>query len=422
MREIVESFVVETQDILDGLHEDLLELEKSVDAALIDRVFRAVHTVKGTSSFLGLEQLNTLAHYFEDVLNRLRRNEIAFHPEMMDVLFTSFERMTDLLQQVLDRDIAPLPLEELYGDLAALCVPAPGGDGAGGEPALAHRVAEGGTKQAAGAQPGRTYPRSGSMRVDVERLERLLALAGEVIASGSAVSRIAAEMAAEYGDLPQLKGLHDHTRRLERLAAEIHSLARTTRVVEAQRLFSKFSRVARDLGLSLNKDIRIACAGSDTRIERSQADEIGEALLHLIRNAVDHGIEPRDVRRTRGKPEEGTISLRAERTTDRIVITVADDGRGLNPEVIRRRASALGFLSHEEAASLPDSRLYELIWEPGFTTTDVANTVSGRGVGMDVVRTMATRAGGSVEVCSAFGRGLAITLSLPSVEPHSTSP
>lgn len=421
MQEIVESFVAETQDILDGLYEDLLALELAADAERIDSVFRAVHTVKGTSSFLGLDQLNALAHHFEDVLNRLRRGDVAFRPEMMDVLFASFDHMAALLQQVLDREITPLPLENLYRALSALCEPAASGDGAVREPALTQELPAGLTKSPAEPQAIRARPRSGSIRVDPDRLEALMDLAGEMTAHGKALTRLAGDLKAIHGETPVLHNLADHTNHVERLAREIRTVVRSTRVVEVDRIFSKFPRVARDLGESLNKDVRIACTGAQTRIDRSQADDVGEALLHLIRNAVDHGIEPRDQRRAQGKPEAGTITLSAERQPGRIVISVADDGCGLDPDAMRPRAAALGFLSEEEAASLPDSRICDLIWEPGFSTTDVANRMSGRGVGMDVVRTMVSRAGGSVEVRSIPGRGMSVTLSLPSCMPHCVS-
>lgn len=417
MQEIVESFVVETQDILDGLNEDLLQLEKAADPSLVDNVFRAVHTVKGTSSFLGLEQLNILAHHFEDVLNRLRRGEIAFRPEMMDVLFEAFDQMAALLQQVLDRDIAPLPLDELLDNLKALCDSASGGDGAIGESPLASKIAV----QAKKPSPRKTPDRSASVRVDIDRLDDLIELVGELTASRNALSRIVDDLEKTHGPIPQLTDLHSNTERIDALATAIRSVVLTTRIVTVERIFSKFPRVARDLGRSLDKDIRIACTGSETQIDRSLADEIGEALLHLIRNAIDHGIEPRDVRRSRNKPEEGTITLHADQRGDRIDISVEDDGRGLDPEAIRRKAAALGRLTEQEATALPETEIYDLIWEPGFSTTDVANTVSGRGVGMDVVRTTVSRVGGSIDVHSTPGRGMRITLSLPSCVPDTTS-
>lgn len=421
MREIVESFVLETQDILDELNEDLLQLEQEGDASLVDKVFRAVHTVKGTSSFLGLDQLNTLAHHFEDVLNRLRRGELVFRPEMMDVLFQAFDQMTALLQQVLDREIAPLPLDDLFQDLDDLSASASGGDGAVGEPAIAREISAHERKPVACTRTDRTAHRSGSVRVDIDRLDDLIDLVGELTASRNALSRIVDDLKTAYGPMPQLDDLHDNTDRIHALTAEIRSVVLTTRIVTVDRIFSKFPRVARDLGRSLDKDIRIACTGSDTPIDRSLADEIGEALLHLIRNAIDHGIERRDLRRARNKPEGGTITLRAEKAGDRLAISVEDDGRGLDPEAIRRKAAALGRLSEREADELSDSEIYDLIWEPGFSTTDVANRVSGRGVGMDVVRTTVSRVGGSIDVQSTPGHGMRITLLLPSSLPDATS-
>ncbi|MEX2400075.1 MAG: ATP-binding protein [Rhodothermales bacterium] len=414
MQEVVESFVVETQDILEELYADLLRLEETTDPSLVERVFRAVHTVKGTSSFLGLDQLNTLTHHFEEVLNLQRKGNISFHPELMDVLFAAFDRMSALLQQVLGGAIEPLPLDDLLSDLQALAESDPSGDGALGTPNMAERaVSEAPRRRSSLSPTARTGRRGGSVRIAVERLDDLMSIVDELTTSRDALANVVTDLERAYGPIPQVGCLNDNTARIESLTTELQSLVETTRMVAVESVFNKFPRVARDLGRSLNKDIQVACLGAETQLDRTFAEKIGEALLHLIRNAIDHGIEPRDERLRCGKEPEGTITLEAEHCDGMVEISVADDGRGLDPDTILRKAMAADRLTHEQAAELPEQAVFDLIWEHGFSTTDVANQLSGRGVGMDVVRTTVLHLGGSVDVQSTRGEGTRFTLRIP---------
>lgn len=411
MREIVESFVEETRDILDELDGDLLRLKEAADPSLVDKVFRAVHTIKGTSSFLGLDQLNTLAHHFEDVLNRLRTGAIAFEPGMMDVLFEAFDCMSELLQQVLDRRIVPIPLDELFADLKALSEATRRGDGPVGDPS--GRAVAGPGSSSSGAPTPRPLRRGASVRVSIEDLDELMTLANELTTSRNALARIVEDLEGSIAPTCQVGNLHEETDRIGSLARDLRAAVLSTRMLTVEHIFSKFPRVARDLGRSLDKAVRVVYSGSATEVDRLVADEVGGALLHLIRNAIDHGIEPGDERAARGKPREGTITLHAAPIDRHVEISVEDDGRGLDPEAILRKAAALGRLTEQQAAALPADEVYDVIWEAGFSTKDVANQVSGRGVGLDVVRTTVSRLGGTVEIESTPGRGTRFTLSIP---------
>ncbi|MEX0748384.1 MAG: chemotaxis protein CheA [Rhodothermales bacterium] len=426
MREIVESFVVETQEIFDDLNNDLLRLEQAEDPSpLIDKIFRAVHTVKGTSGFLNLEQLSILTHHFEDVLNRLRKGALTFHPGMLDVMFGAFDLMNVLLQQILDEQIQSLPLEGLLADLISLAedgyhaehvshlgpenrTPAVHTAGDEGEPAGLESVAG-----ASGESRLQQVRRSESVRVSVERLDDLLSLVGELVLTRNRLARLVGDVDNADGVRDSSSQLAETSAQIDFITSELQSAVMRTRMVPVGRVFSKFPRIAHDLARDLGKKVELEIEGGETELDKSLVDEIGDPLLHLIRNAIDHGIEPPAERRRRGKPEKGRILLRAAHEGDRIVITVEDDGAGIDSEVMRSKAVGRGILTDDEAISLKESEVFDLIFRPGFSTLEKATRVSGRGVGMDVVKTIIGRMNSNVRVDSTAGTGTTFTLRLP---------
>ena len=426
MREIVESFVVETQEIFDDLNNDLLRLEQAEDPSqLIDNIFRAVHTVKGTSGFLSLEQLSILTHHFEDVLNRLRKGTLTFHPGMLDVMFGTFDLMNVLLQQVLDEQIQPLPLEGLLADLTSLAEEGyPTGHVSDFEteshpPPVPAEIAPDTPSdpepeaESSGESRLPQVKRSESVRVSVERLDDLLSLVGELVLTRNRLARLVGDFEDAEQARESVSQLSDASAQIDFLTSELQSAVMHTRMVPVGRVFSKFPRIAHDLARDLGKKVELEIEGGDTELDKSLVDEIGDPLVHLVRNAIDHGIEAPAERRRKGKPESGRILLRAAHEGDRIVITISDDGAGIDPEVMRRKAVGRGILTDEEAVSLKESDLFDLIFRPGFSTLEKATQVSGRGVGMDVVKTVIGRMNGSVRVESTAGAGTKFTLRLP---------
>lgn len=430
MREIVESFVVETQEIFDDLNNDLLRLEHAEDTLpIIDKIFRAVHTVKGTSGFLSLEQLNLLAHRFEDVLNRLRRGEVTFHPGMMDVMFAAFDLMNVLLQQVLDSTIEPVPMEGLLDDLEQLAREGfPDGyefetDAGPWSPALPQLREQLATHDDASPNHSQHVPKSddgtrrsrGSdhVRVSVERLDELLSLVGELVLSRNRIARIVSDLHNHPVERERLSELGEASSQLDATTSQLQSAVMQTRMVPIGRAFSRFQRVVRDLAKELGKDVELVLEGTDTELDKSIVDEIGDPLLHLIRNAVDHGIESPAERRRLGKPECGRVYLRAAHDGSHIVITMEDDGSGIDSEALRRRAVGRGFADKQEADAMSTEDLTALIFRPGFSTNDEATRISGRGVGLDVVKTAVNRLGGDVLVQFEQGRGTRFSLRLP---------
>ncbi len=436
MKEIVQSFVVETQEIFDELNDDLLRLERAEDTRpIIDEIFRAVHTVKGTSSFLNLEQLTTLTHHFEDVLNRLRRRDVTVHPGMMDVMFAAFDVMNVLLQQVLDGSIETFPMDGLLNDLETLAEEGYSGDGAlagrhlpapvplsgkngPDEPSLSDDPVVTAPPAAAvrttlaedAAVRSRT---SESVRVSVDRIDDLIGLVGELGLSRDRIMRVVNELAHVEPHLVRPDELSEACELLNSVASELHSAVLQIRMVPVGTVFSRFRRVARDLAKELGKEVEFDVEGEETELDRSLIDEIADPLLHLVRNAIDHGIEAPSERKKHDKPVHGRVLLKAKPHRNAVIVTIEDDGIGIDVTSLRRRAVECGFGTEREIEAMSASDVRNLIFRAGFTAQDKANRISGRGVGLDVVKTSIDRLGGQVRVASEPGRSTCFTVRLP---------
>jgi len=477
MQEIVESFVVEATEIYDGLEGDLLQLEQTPDdAELVDEIFRDVHTVKGTAGFLSLDQLSTLAHRFEEVLDALREGEVDFEPAMTDVMLCAYDHMKVLTQQVVDRDLQPLDLDELLDALEAInegsfdpddvtlpsadasaevASQAPevggssedasdgsvesedeSGDGTEGDAAEARESAA--EESSSDAPDGSSQSESGSssssrsssgkapdtIRVEVSRLNRLMDLVGELVLGRNRLLQLISDLETERTStsgsgadtqrLGELLGeLEEASDKVDFTTSELQSAVMRTRMVEVGQVFNKFPRVVRDLSREFDKKIDLVVEGEGTELDKSLVEEIGDPLLHLVRNAADHGVERPEERKEKGKDPRGEIRLSASHAGNHIIIEVADDGAGLDPEALKQKAIGKGILSETEAEDMTDAEAYQLIFRPGFSTTEQVGQVSGRGVGMDVVKTNLSELNGTIDIDSTLGKGTRFRLKLP---------
>ncbi|CAM3321939.1 chemotaxis protein CheA [Rhodothermus bifroesti] len=419
MREIVESFVVETREIFEDLEADLLQLEKNPsDRQLIDKIFRAVHTVKGTSGFLSLEQLSLLAHHFEDVLNRLRRGTLAFEASMMDVLFEAFDRMKLLLQQVIDRNLYPIALESTLQKLQAIATGqavAPQSQAPPKEPmpvtAPSHNEATSPNTGGDGQLAHRDQ-HTETIRVEVRRLDNLMDLVGELVLGRNRLLQLLSDL-HNGADGEAMRELADTTAQIDFITTELQSAVMHTRMVQIGRVFNKFPRLVRDLAREFNKQIELIIEGEETELDKSLIEEISDPLVHLIRNAADHGIEDPETRRAQGKPPTGRIRLAAAQEGNHIVIEVEDDGAGIDPKKLKAKAVEKQLITEKEAAEMSDREALELIFRAGFSTAQRVSKVSGRGVGMDVVKTNITKLNGTINIHSVPGQGTRFTLKLP---------
>lgn len=446
MAEILESFIIETREIFERLGQDLLTLEKgNADSDLLNSIFRAVHTVKGTSSFLGLDQMTSLAHVFEDVLNKLRRGEISVSSDKMDVMFEAYDIMKDLLQRIESKNLQKIDLTEIQAKLkvigqvgmAAPDVPAvPAAEPPVAAPVEADDAAEPVQPESAPApspapaaaaplpakQAPAQHPETGgsaakavdtTIRVDVARLDSLMNLVGELVLGRNRLTQIAYLMNQQHEGIPITKDLTETSSQIDFITTELQMAVMKTRMVPIAKVFNKLPRLVRDLMKETGREIELTLFGEDTELDKSIIEELNDPLIHLMRNAADHGLEPPAERKAAGKPERGTIAVRAEHEGNHIVISVADDGRGMDPEKLKAKGIEKGLITEAQAREMTKSDAFNLIFAPGFSTAAKVTNVSGRGVGMDVVRTNITKLKGIIEIESDLGKGSKIIIKLP---------
>ncbi|MFQ5887508.1 MAG: chemotaxis protein CheA, partial [Candidatus Hydrothermarchaeales archaeon] len=244
-----------------------------------------------------------------------------------------------------------------------------------------------------------------SIRVGTDRLDALVNLVGEMVINKSRLSQIASEADQEP--------LNNALTALERLLRDLQDLGMSMRLVKVAHVFDRFPRMVRDLAKEMGKDVEFTVEGKEIELDRTVLDRLGDPLVHLLRNCIDHGIEPPEEREKNGKPKKGVVKLSARRIKDHVEIAVEDDGRGINPEELKKAAVRKGFLSSKEAEKLNEEEAIDLIFKPGFSGAKKVTDVSGRGVGMDVVKNMVTKLGGSIQVSSTKGKGSVLSLKLP---------
>ena len=448
MAELLESFTVETNEIYEKLGPDLLELEKNpTDKELHNRIFRAVHTVKGTSGFLGLDQMTELAHVFEDVLNKIRKGELTVTRHRMDVMFDAFDVLKELLVRVETRNGEAIDLTAIKARLvsitvdgapeptaapaaapaaaaAATPVPAVAVADASAEPAeeptsddaeQEHVAVQAEHKEKQPSGPVTTQPKlsESTIRVDVQRLDELMNLVGELVLGRNRLSQINFKMNETLENNPMVKDLADTSSQIDLITTELQMAVMKTRMVQIAKVFNKLPRLVRDLSRELGKEIDLQMMGEETELDKSIIEEINDPLVHILRNAADHGIERPEERVKKGKEAKGRIVVKADHEGNHIAISIADDGKGIDPEKISAKAIEKGVITPEQAAEMSKREILNLIFAPGFSTAEKVSAVSGRGVGMDVVKTNITKLKGIVDIESETGQGSTIIIKLP---------
>ncbi len=417
MKELLESFLVETNEILESLGQDLVKLENEpTNAELHNTIFRAVHTVKGTSSFLGFEQLTRLAHAFEDLLNRIRRNELTVSSLIGDVLLEGFDSLKDLVRRIEARDMSLVDLSEVLGKLkVALKGNAPGGDVASNALPDSRRGESKGVKPAEKKEPagqGKGISEQ-TIRVDVNRLDSLMNLVGELVLARNQLAQVAGNMAEEHENLKITRSLADANSQIDFITTELQMAVMKTRMVPVGKLFGKLPRLLRDLTRETGKEIELLLFGEETDLDKSIIEELNDPLVHIIRNSADHGIEAPNDREKAGKSSKGTVIVKAEHEGNSIVISIQDDGKGMDPAILKRKGVEKGLITEAQAREMSKKEAFNLIFAPGFSTAAKVTNVSGRGVGMDVVRTNIAKLKGIIEIESEVGKGTKLILKLP---------
>jgi two-component system chemotaxis sensor kinase CheA len=255
--------------------------------------------------------------------------------------------------------------------------------------------------------------RDNSIRVDTTRLDQVLNLSGEIGLTKNRLNALRSDILNGRSDTETLHALDQAVSQLDLLVSDLQNAVMKTRMQPVGRLFQKYPRIARDLARSLGKDVELVLVGEETEIDKTMIEDLSDPIIHLIRNAVDHGVESTEDRRAAGKPEKSQVRLEARQEGDHIVLIVSDDGRGMNAERLRAKALAKGIITDEEANTMDERQSFNLVMLPGFSTKDVASDVSGRGVGMDVVKTNIQKLNGSIEIKSTLGKGSTFIISLP---------
>jgi two-component system chemotaxis sensor kinase CheA len=448
--ELMGEFVTESRECIEGAEAALLRLETDPDnSEAINTVFRAFHTIKGTSGFLGIPAVSELAHHAESLLSRIREHEIQCKGGYADLALRSADMLKKLgqgVQDVLKGSQAFLP-SDYYELLKILAKPEAAGISADEDAGSRLRLRVGDILVAGGrsvreqveaaegakgenpigmalvkanaasvkdvAEALRTQQRiaglekapESSMRVRTDRLDRLIDMIGELVIAQSMIAQDKIVMAGNHHDL--LKKV-THTGKIVR---ELHDLSMSIRMVPLKAAFQKMARLVRDLAHKSGKAINFVSVGEETEIDRNMVDVIADPLVHMVRNAVDHGIEYPEIREQNGKPRMGTVRLSAYHSGGNVVVVLTDDGKGLDRDKIVAKAIDKGLI--ESDMGLSDGEVFNLIFAPGFSTADKITEVSGRGVGMDVVRRNVEALRGHVEISSVPGQGCAFTLRLP---------
>lgn len=394
-------FLSDSRDHLHRCNELLLAWERAPGTTFpTAELFRAFHTVKGSSSALGHVPIAELAHGGEQLLGAIREGALSPSRHLVDLLFHTIDGLSEGVEAV-GRGEEPAAGPTLLTALLAL-VPEPS------QPSAAPPIERRATPRAtvvsvptvAPTKPGT----SRQVRVDLDRLDALVNQVNELV--------VARNRLADLADREIGSELEQVSSRLSGLVSRLHATVIWARMASVEEVFARFPRLVRDLARELGKEIRLELQGTEIELDRSVLDVMGDPLTHLIRNAADHGLETPAERVAAGKPREGTIRLRAERTPEEVTLTVADDGQGIDRAAIRRRAIDRNLLP--EDAPMPDAvGLLHLLAHPGFTTRSEVTQVSGRGVGVDAVLERVRAMGGRMELKTSPGRGTTILLRLP---------
>jgi len=403
---LVQTFKAEAEESLGRMEEALVALEHSPeDKELLHTIFRVAHTLKGNAAALGYTGLTEFAHRLEDCLDRLLKGTARAGTELITTLLKS----VDALREQISASLAGnLELQESHKELLGRlledsenCFGATS-PAASTPPALERRSSPGRRKEDAQAW----HEGARTLRVDIDKLDRMLNLTGEIAIARGRLRQMLDDLAGHGGD----DALEVH-RDSDRLFLDLQELVMKIRMVPIGPTFRQHIRTVRDLATSSGKQARLEIEGEDVEVDTTVVNLIRDPLTHMLRNAVDHGIEPPEKRLAAGKDPCGVVRLRAFHDTGNIVIQLSDDGEGLNRKRILERARANGLVGESEKIS--DADIYRLIFEPGFSTATRVTDVSGRGVGMDVVRRNIEALRGTVAVESKEGAGTTLTIRLP---------
>jgi len=421
LKEIVGEFILESKELLEIATADMLAFEKEGSDELINNVFRGIHTIKGTSSFLNFNNLSRLAHVSEDLLGKIKKKEIEPRKEVIDSLLKSFDMMKMILENIETRGDDQVDIEEILRMLEDI---SKGGSPAGGqigemdetqsvseeekeEGIIAHKDQEKFT------QRKRAQREEQTIRIDVKKLDDLMNLVGELVLGKNRLMVLSQSARVSGLSEQVIENLSEVTNYIELVTNELQLSVMKARLVPISRVFSKIPRMVRELCNEFKKEVELEIKGEETELDKSLIEVLHDPMVHIVRNSIDHGIETPEERVAKGKMRKGLLSISARNEGNHIIIEVFDDGKGIDTKAIKEKVKEKGLIGEEELNSMSEKEIMNLVFLPGLSTAKTVTKVSGRGVGMDVVKTNIERLNGQVCIDSEFGRWTKLTLKLP---------
>lgn len=425
MDDLVVEFITETNESLEELDNDLVNLEQNPnDHALLSKIFRLMHTIKGTCGFLNLPKLEKIAHHAENVLGRFRDGDLEVTPAYVGLIFESIDTIKFIVGEIAmngaepDTDSSTLirKLDEVYEGKVAGIAPAAdeAKDKAMDEAEMEAEenfsqsnddIAPPPSSSISQQNQNQNQNQNHTLRVNVDLLENLMTMVSELVLTRNQIMQILRNQGESEFYAP--------LQRLNLVVSDLQEGVMKTRMQPIGNAWSKLPRIIRDLAVELDKKVDLIMLGQDTELDRQILEFIKDPLTHMVRNSADHGIEIPAARIAAGKPETGTITLNAYHEGGHIIISISDDGKGLSTAKIKEKILGNGLANAEELAGMSEQQIHQFIFRAGFSTADKVTSVSGRGVGMDVVRTNIERIGGSIELRSKEGEGSVFTIKIP---------
>jgi two-component system chemotaxis sensor kinase CheA len=405
--DITQEFLVESAENLARLDEEIVKLEQDrKNARLLDSIFRTIHTIKGTGGMLGFSGIEGIAHLTENLLSQLRNGERELSSQLVSLILQSVDAIKGKLAAIETTGKEGSISYESLREQLKLASEASKGDVP--QPLPVEKTKPIPTAKPAESdapQTPKTLPEDSTIRVDVVLLDRLMNLVGELV--------LARNQILQFNTSQDDSTLHATSQRLDLITTELQEGVMKTRMQPIGTVWNKLPRVVRDLAASSKKSIRLEMDGAETELDRTIIEAIKDPLTHLVRNCCDHGVETPESRKQAGKPEQGTISLRAYHEGGQVNIEISDDGAGIDPQRLKEKAKQKGLLRAEHADRMSDREVLDLIFLPGFSTAEKVTNISGRGVGMDVVKTNIEKIGGAVDLTSKPGQGTIFKVKIP---------
>ncbi|CAN2050426.1 two-component system, chemotaxis family, sensor kinase CheA [Candidatus Magnetomoraceae bacterium gMMP-13] len=407
IQEMKKDFFEEAQEHLDKLTLDLIKLENSPDDKdLIDDIFRILHTLKGTSAFVGMDQMTILAHKTEDIFGAIRQDVLIITPEICDIMFEALGVLTILRENALSSNPVKIDLSSIIRKLNDILKKNsedsflfkmidedPGKD-----------LVDKNSSRETSSFERRVFAQD-TIRVSIDKLNPLINLVGEMVTSRNRLNEFSDRLGNE--ELSSISWI------IDRITGQLQSAVMGIRMLPIDYLFNKFPGVVRNLARDRKKEVKLIIKGRETELDKTLIEQIYDPLVHLIRNCIDHGIEKPEIRKKKEKPSKGQIILSARHQDNNVIIEVSDDGAGIQPEKLKEIAINKDLITKKYAEAMTDEQAIQLIFSPGFSTAENITNISGRGVGMDVVKEGLQRLRGMIDMSSSIDKGTTFKMKIP---------